>query len=200
MDISVKSFVVELLNRHSKINVSRAPEIGDLVQELDRLYPREAPSPEPPSQEMPEAPKLPSPEAPKLLPPAEEEKVGTGCIPCSVSHVATVAGQLNEAVRFAREDVLNPEVSIRIDNSLSEIAACERIDLAPENLVNLPSKEKEIANRAAARVRDLRHKLEWFKTADDLEQAASEATALQHDIGREWIILRLKGVSAEEDG
>lgn len=132
--------------------------------------------------------------------PSDETTKGTACIPCSLSHAATCTGELNEAVRFAREDIANPEVTIRVDHCLSEIAACERIDLAPENTVNLPPQEKELADSLATELRYIRHGLEWFKSKEDLEKLAAQTAELQHDISRKWLNIRLNNMTeADKD-
>lgn len=121
----------------------------------------------------------------------EKGTVGVACLPCTASHIATCAGELNESIRFARKDLLDPEVVIRIDHCLSEIGAAERIDLAPEAVVGLPEEERKVARYAANELREIRHGLEWFKTADELEELAAKTSTLQHTIGREWLRIRL---------
>lgn len=123
---------------------------------------------------------------------------GIACIPCTVSHVAACAGQLNEAIRFAREDLSSSDVGERIDRCLSEIAAAERIDLAPENVAALPDQEREIANDTAKRLRKLRHTLEWYESYDELETAAAEMSRLQHDASQAWRQARLSRLSPEQ--
>jgi len=122
---------------------------------------------------------------------------GIACIPCSLSHVTACTGELNEAVRFAREDITNPEVTRRVNHCLSEIVACERIDLAPESTASLPPQEKEIADSVAKELRDIRHGLEWYKTKDDLENLAAKTAELQHDTSQKWLNLRLSSMSPE---
>ena len=123
---------------------------------------------------------------------------GTACIPCGLSHVATCAGELNEAVRFAREDITSAEVSKRINHCVSEIAACERIDLAPENIVGLNPEEKVLADMMATEIRDIRHGLEWFKTKEDIEELAAKTANLQQKIGKEWLKMRINALTPEE--
>ena len=134
-------------------------------------------------------------EKPEIAP---VEQRGTACIPCGLSHVATCAGELNEAVRFAREDITSEEVVTRINHCISEIAACERIDLAPENIVGLEGKEKELADVMATEIRDIRHGLEWFKNKEDIEELAAKTTALQQKIGREWLKMRINALTPKE--
>lgn len=122
---------------------------------------------------------------------------GTACIPCSLSHVTACTGVLNEAVRFAREDITNPEVTRRVNQCFSEILACERIDLAPESTASLPPQEKEIADSVAKELRNIRHGLEWYKTKDDLENLAAETAELQHDTYQKWLRLRLSNMAPE---
>jgi len=183
----------------------------DLRAELQRLQP-EMPTPPEPSPELLELLNSPPKQLPDQLPqvieqlqlpPAREDiehdhDVGVACIPCTVSHIATCAGQLNEAIRFARDDIANPEVGMRIDNCLSEIAAAERIDLAPSNVVNLPDEERKIANDAAKALREVRHTLEWYKTYGELEGAAAAMSRLQHSTSQAWREARLSKLSDEQ--
>lgn len=126
---------------------------------------------------------------------------GTACIPCSLSHVTACVGELNEAVRFARENITNPEVTKRVDHCLGEIVACERIDLAPESTASLPPQEKEIADSIAKELRNIRHGLEWYKDKEDLENLAAKTAQLQHDTHQKWLKVRLanmdEGTKAE---
>ena len=128
----------------------------------------------------------------------EIKQKGTACIPCSVSHLTACVGELNEAVRFAREDVGSLEVTKRVDHCLSEITACERIDLAPENVVNLSPTEKAIANNLATEIREIRHGLEWYKSKEELEELAAKTAELQHSVSHEWVKARLSNMSPEE--
>lgn len=117
--------------------------------------------------------------------------IATACLPCTGSHLHACVGLLNEAVRFARKDGINLEVIKRIDNCLGEIVAAERIDLTPEAIVNLPAKEKEIANEAAIRLREIRHGLENISGLDELEQIAALAQEIQHKVTYQWFQSKL---------
>ena len=128
----------------------------------------------------------------------EQSDKGTACLPCTLSHASACVGLLNEAVRFARDDIANPEVSKRVDNCLSEIAAAERGDLIPENIQSLPPGQKKIAEDAAIVLRDIRHDLEWWKTKDDLENIAAKVSNLQHGMSRKWRMSRLSDKEKEE--
>ena len=123
---------------------------------------------------------------------------GTACIPCGLSHVATCAGALNEAVRFARKDIESKEVVKRINTCISEIAICEREDLSPVNIVGLNPEEKALADTMATEIRDIRHGLEWFKSKEDIEELAAKATILQEKVGRQWLKIRLAALTPEE--
>ncbi len=127
-----------------------------------------------------------------------EKKVGTACIACGLSHIATCAGALNEAVRFAREDITSNEVVKRINTCVSEIAICEREDLSPVNIVKLNPEEKALADTMATEIRDIRHGLEWFKSKEDIEELAAKAAILQEKVNREWLKIRLKALTPEE--
>lgn len=127
-----------------------------------------------------------------------KKPAGTSCIPCGLSHVATCAGELNEAVRFAREDVASEEVSKRIAHCLTEIAACERIDLAPQNIVGLDPEKKALVDTMATEIRDIRHGLEWYKTKEDIEELAAKTSNLYEKIHKGWLKIRLKALSPEQ--
>lgn len=121
----------------------------------------------------------------------KDTNIATACLPCTGSHLHACVGLLNEAMRFARKDGISLEVVKRIDNCLGEIVAAERIDLTPEAIVNLPTKEKEIANEAAMKLREIRHDLENISSPDDLEQIAARAQELQHKITYQWFQSKL---------
>lgn len=205
-----------VLRRKPKITVdTQVPSYAELRAELERLVPQMPELPDIPEEvirALESAPRKQLPPAPQEHVPAEDapreviqieaeperQGIGVACIPCTVSHIATCGGLLNEAVRFARTDIASDEVGQRIDQCLAEIAAAERVDLAPENVVSLPEAEKGIAHDAAKRLRDIRHILEWYETPDQLEQAAAEMSKLQHDTGKAWRQARLSRLSPEQ--
>jgi hypothetical protein len=103
-------------------------------------------------------------------------------------------------VRFARQDITDPEVIKRVNHCLSELTAAERIDLAPENIVALPHNQKELADALAKELREIRHGLEWFTSKEELETLAAKSAEVQHNIGRQWLRTRLVDMSDEEKG
>jgi len=112
--------------------------------------------------------------------PLAEKIKGTACIPCSKNHISTVSASLNEAVRFARSEGINhPEVVRRIGIAMDELNIMERIDLAPDKLIGLNEKEKEIAEWVLKKSRELRHMIDEIKTPEDLEKTASEAAKIR---------------------
>lgn len=121
----------------------------------------------------------------KLLPERTTETgapVATSCIACSASHVATVAGALGEAMRFAREGgITDPEVIRRLDAADQEITIMERIDLSPESVRNSPAKDQEMAHFFLPKIRELRQNIGSISNVDELERAASEASILSHE-------------------
>lgn len=159
------------------------PTVEDLEAEFHRIYDK--------------APPIPQEE---VTPVSDKKSEGTACIPCTLSHVSACAGELNEAVRFARssKDLSSDDVVKRINHCMSEIAAAERIDLAPENTEKLPQAEKELAIEAANQLRTVRHDLEWLKSVDDLEKLAAQMANLQHSISKAWFTQRLKTMTPEE--
>lgn len=125
--------------------------------------------------------------------------VATGCVPCSISHFGTVAGLLNEAMRFARKDGLNSnEVLDRINKSLDELNTLERVDLDTEKVYALPPEEKDIAIKALTASRATRHALEDLTTLDDLERTTADVQTVRKDIGRDWYRYRLSRLPREK--
>ncbi|KKN48236.1 hypothetical protein LCGC14_0654980 [marine sediment metagenome] len=138
---------------------------------------------------------------PVPAPPAEPQEIneetdagkieeGTACLPCTNSHLHACVGLLSEAVRMS-PDGLNPESMKRVDKCLGEIAAAERVDLAPENVDNLPVDEKKIASHASKEMREIRHGLEDLNSREELEQLTIRTTSLQKYVGSEWFKMRL---------
>ncbi len=123
------------------------------------------------------------------------ERVATACMSCARSHLATIAGGLGEAVRFARGDpqgIQHPEALMRIQKMEEEINILERIDLSPESLQSSPPEEKEVAEEYLPRIRKLRQDIGDIASFEDLEKTAGDASIL----GQEFRLraLQLKGV------
>jgi hypothetical protein len=121
---------------------------------------------------------------PQLPPPPAGEKkaVATSCIACSRSHLATIAGALDESLRFAREGgVTHPEVIKRLDIAEREVTMMERIDLSPEAILNSPKREQDLARGFLPKIRQLRQNIGQIASVEQLEQAASESSILTHE-------------------
>jgi len=118
--------------------------------------------------------------------PSKATAVETGCVPCSLGHLGTCSGILNEAMRFARKDGMNVEVVDRINICLDELNAMERVDLRPQMIENLPGWEKELATETLNESRAIRHKLESVKTVEDLEHLAAKTQEIRNKVGRKW--------------
>lgn len=123
------------------------------------------------------------------------ERVSTACLSCSRSHLATMAGGLGEAVRFARGDprgITHPEAIMRIQKAEEEVNIMERIDLSPEALLASPPEERAVAEEYLPRIRKLRQGIGDIGSFDDLEKVAADASLL----GQEFRLrhLQLKGV------
>ena len=121
--------------------------------------------------------------------------VGTACLSCSRSHLATVAGGLGEAVRFARGDprgITHPEALMRIQKAEEEANIMERIDLSPEALLASPPEERAVAEAYLPRIRGLRQGIGDIDSFDALERVAADASLL----GQEFRLaaLQAKGV------
>lgn len=108
--------------------------------------------------------------------------VATSCIACSRSHMATIAGALDESIRFAREGgITDPEALSRIDAAEKEVNIMERIDLSPEAIQNSPEQDKEMARYFLPKIRGLRQQIGQISSVDALEKAAAEASTLTHE-------------------
>lgn len=101
---------------------------------------------------------------------------GKACIPCSNDHFSTVAGELAEAIRFARDGgITHPEVMFRITDAEDQLNALERIDGAPAKVEKLPPAEKAFMNAMIASSRHMRHLLKDITNTEDLEALAAHA-------------------------
>ena len=129
---------------------------------------------------------------------ARGSDIATGCVPCAIGHFGTCAGLLNEAMRFARKDGLESnEVLDRINKSLDELNALERVDLDSEKILTLPPGEKDLAVKALNASRATRHSLESLTTVDDLESVTADVQTIRRDIGRDWYRYRLSQLPKE---
>jgi len=120
---------------------------------------------------------------------------GTACLPCSRDHFSTVSGALSEAIRFSRrEGVQHPEVQRRLGMSLDELNMLERIDLSPEETINLKGSEKKLAEWGLNKSRELRHKITAVNTHEDLEKVAAEASKIRTEfMSNLWNIVTVDG-------
>jgi hypothetical protein len=125
--------------------------------------------------------------------------VATGCVPCSIGHLGTCTGLLNEAMRFARSDgVGSEEVINRVNVCLDELNALERMDLRPEMTHGLPDWEKALAEQALDLSRRTRHDLEGLTSVSDLEAIAAKTQGGRQEIGKAWFRERIKRLSPEQ--
>lgn len=109
-----------------------------------------------------------------------KEEKGTACLACSKAHFSTVSAALNEALRFARsEGIKHKEVIRRIGIALDELVIMERIDLAADKIARLSEKEREVAEWALKKAREIRHKIDEIRTVKDLEDAAALAAEVR---------------------
>lgn len=135
----------------------------------------------------------------ELQKPLKASEVATGCVPCSIGHLGTCSGLLNEAVRFANKDGMDSnEVIDRVNMCLDELNTMERVDLRPELITQLPDWEKELAHKALQASRGTRHQLESLKTTGDLEIVAAATQTIRSEVGRAWFKEKLRGMSPED--
>jgi len=120
------------------------------------------------------------------------ESVKSACLPCAVGHFSASAALLNEAIRFKKDGLANPQVLDDIAAALGEQNALERIDLTPAKIDLLPDWEKEMASSALEKSRELRHRLESVQNMDELTQIAVETEEYYKYLNREWTSKRLK--------
>jgi hypothetical protein len=112
----------------------------------------------------------------------ERKEVATSCLACSRSHLTTVAGALDEAMRFARkEGVSSPEVIERIDTAEREINIMERLDLSPEKIQNSPKEEQDFIRPFMNTIRELRQNIGLIRSVDQLEKVAADANVVSRE-------------------
>ena len=125
--------------------------------------------------------------------------IPAGCVPCSIGHLSTCSGLLNEGMRFARTDgVESGEVIDRVNMCMDELNALERVDLRPEMIHNLPEWEKTLAEQALTLSRSLRHDLEGLSNISSLEEISANTQTKRKEIGRTWFTKRLSLLSPEQ--
>ena len=126
-------------------------------------------------------------------------QASTGCLPCSIGHLGTCSGLLNEAMRFARSDgITSLEVTTRMNQCLDELNTMERVDLRPELIINLPPWQKKLAEKALAASRGTRHGLETLVSVEGLEAVAASTQSVRNEIGSTYITTRIKTLNPQE--
>ena len=136
---------------------------------------------------------------PEITP--QQETAGTACNICSLDHISTCAGILEEANRFARrEGIDNPEVIRRISICRQQLNALERDDANPQKLVELPRIEREIMERILPKAGKLRHRLNEIVSLETLEQVTAETQDLSDQFQNEIFHLRLKKELTKNEG
>jgi len=127
--------------------------------------------------------------------------IKTGCVPCSIGHLGTCSGLINEGMRFARKDgIQSDEVISRVNMCLDELNALERVDLRPELIHGLPDWEKTLAEQSLSLSRTLRHDLEGLSSVSQLEAVAAKTQTKRQEIGQSWFKQRLSLMSPEQRG
>ena len=127
------------------------------------------------------------------------QEISVGCLPCARAHLATIAGSLKEALRFARGDergILHPEVQTRLQAAEEEITAIERHDWTPEKILASPPEQQEVIRQLLPELRELRQDIIEIQSVEDLERAAARAAELSVRLRME--VLRLKGLDTSK--
>jgi len=129
-----------------------------------------------------------------------EKAKDTACNICSLDHISTCAGILEEANRFARrEGIGSPEVIRKISICRQQLNALERDDANPQKLVELPRIERKIMERILPKEGELRHRLNEIVSLETLEQVAAEAQDLNDQFQNEIFHLQLKRELAKNE-
>lgn len=173
-------------------------EGGKIVTELLRnrvlLFPQSEPTREEPPMQEPEPEHTPAAETSD-----KATAIATGCVPCSIGHIGTCSGLLNEAMRFARKDgIESDEVINRVNMCMDELNSLERVDLRPEMIHALPEWEKSLAEQALNLSRSLRHELEGLSDVPALEKICATTQTTRQHIGRTWMRERLQRMPPEQ--
>jgi len=112
-----------------------------------------------------------------------------------------VAGELGEAMRFARRDGLDQEEVIRrISHSEDELNVFEREDGSARNLVTLPPDEKALMKEMLKASEHLRHQLKEINDVPSLEALAAEAQNIKIDFRTKIFKMQLGKLSPEDKG
>ena len=111
---------------------------------------------------------------------------GKECRPCTADHIATCAGILSEALRFARSDGMeSDEVQQRLALCAQEMNTWERWDAAPPSFEALSDADKAFLRRWLPKGRKFRHEVNKVDTIEDLEKAAANAQRLHLEARKE---------------
>ena len=134
--------------------------------------------------------------------PVSENKataVATGCLPCSLQHLGTCTGLLNESTRFATGEMgpQDSEVVDRVNMCLDELNSLEREDLRPEKVSQLTGWERDLAEKVLIASRSTRHQLEDVKNVNvrGLTDIAGNVSKMRKEIGREWFNNKIASLS-----
>lgn len=127
------------------------------------------------------------------------QAIATGCVPCSIGHLGTCSGLLNEAMRFARDGgIESDEVLTRVNMCMDELNTLERVDLRPEMTMGLLDWEKPLAKQALSLSRSLRHNLEGLTSVSALEEIAGKTQTERQEIGKTWLKGRLERMAPHQ--
>lgn len=178
------SMVGYFIRKRKPVITTTIPTTRDLEADVQRLYDSETP-------------KTLLEEKPMPIVSVKEKatSIASGCLPCSLGHLGTCSGLLNEAMRFARKDgIQSEEVINRVNMCMDELNALERVDLRPEMTQDLPQSQKPLADKALNLSRSLRHDLESLSDISTLETVAAKTQATRQEIGKIWFRQRLDGM------
>lgn len=121
-----------------------------------------------------------------------QQGVKSACVVCAIGHFSTSSKFLNEAVRFKKDGLASPQILDDIAEAIGEQNALERIDLTPAKIESLPDWEKEMAENALEKSRELRHRLETVQSVDELQSIAVDTEEFFRYLNREWASKRIE--------
>lgn len=201
----------------SKLLAALIQQGGHLVSALVKMRPVQSQPPELPelteeSEEIPEksakSEQIPEPQAKTETSqekqdksqdiPAVSENIATACVPCAIGHYSGASRLLHEALRFKDEGMESEQIADDIAGAIGELNAMERVDLTPGRLAQTPKWEKEIAEDALRRSRQIRHQLEKVTSIAELEQIAADTENYYKLLHRQWYKGRFQHLEPEK--
>jgi len=170
------------------------PDISELEEKLEELYPQHTVKHTQSQKEsLFEGKPTSTIQEPEMASESVVKQAGTACDICSLDHISTCAGILEEANRFARRDgVGSPEVIRRVSICRQQLNSLERDDANPQKLVHLPPPQREIMEKILPKAGKVRHRLNEIVSLETLEQVTAETQNLSDEFQNAIFHLQVK--------